>query len=533
MLSLNQITLRAGTKVLLDLASIRIDRGYKVGLVGRNGTGKTSLFKLLQGQLHEDHGEVHLGQSTQLASLNQELPQTTDHAFSYVQSADEEWVALKKKIDEAEQSSDGMILAELYHQMELIDGYRIEAKVANILNGLGFKADEFKQAVSDFSGGWQMRLQLARLLMSKADFLLLDEPTNHLDLESILWLEKWLKSYSGTAIIISHDRQFLDQTCTHTIHLSNQKLKIYSGGYSQFAQQLEQDLILQQKANEKVLKQKAHLQSYVDRFKAKASKAKQAQSRVKAIEKLKISAIFQERDIQFQFFESDECGYPTISINATMGYPGHTVLEDVKLNVGDGDRIGVIGHNGSGKSTLFKSLAGALPTLKGDVDCHPKIKIGYFSQQQLDLLDLEANALVHLLRQDPSLSETQARTYLGRFGFSYEKVFDPVKKFSGGERARLALALLIWDRPNVLILDEPTNHLDMSIRESLIMALQDFKGALLVVSHDRYFIECCANELWQVKNHQVSRYLGSLSDYEKEEKTTMQVGVDADKKKTA
>lgn len=513
MLKLQQVTLQLGRQVLLDQATLSIESGFKAALVGRNGTGKTSLFKLIQGELQEDQGQINLKPQIQLAALNQSLPETQASAFDYVQQADRVFMSLQKKIAQAQQHGKSEDLAELYHQMSLIDGHRIDAQVSGILKGLGFKTHQLTQPVMDFSGGWQMRLQLARLLMSRADLILLDEPTNHLDLESIVWLENWLAQYRGTVLVISHDRAFLDRTTDHTIHLCHQKLTLYRGNYSSFAQQLEHNTLLQHKANEKVIKKKAHLEKYVSRFRAKASKAKQAQSRLKAMEKLKVTTILQPQDIRIQFFPSERCGYPTLAVHGDLGYSQLTVLKQVKLQVGEGDRIGVIGQNGSGKSTLLKSLAGALEPLSGKIEHHPKIKIGYFSQLQLDLLDPQASPITHLQRQNTAANETQARTYLGGFGFSHDRVFEPVQHFSGGEKARLALALLIDQRPNVLILDEPTNHLDLSIRESLIVALQDFEGALLVVSHDRHFLECCANELWQVKHQHVQHYAGSLQDY--------------------
>src|SRR3989338_8803627 len=515
MLELKKITLRRGIKVLLDQASLRLDVGYKAGLIGRNGAGKTSLLKLILREIQEDHGEFFIPNSWKIAHLAQELPQTKDTVFAYVRAGDTAWIALQEKISVAEKENDGIALGNYYAELDAIDGYRIDARVAVILKGLGFSDEEFEKPVKSFSGGWQMRLQLARVLMSQADLLLLDEPTNHLDLESIAWLTQWAKSYSGTFILISHDRYFLDEVTTHTIQLANQKLKLYQGNYSSFAKQFSDFLLLQEKMNTKILKKRAHLQKFVDRFRAKASKAKQAQSRLKAMEKLQVTTDWQEEaNISFEFFEPKPTGYPTISIRANCGYDDKIILKNVSLNLSEGDRIGVIGVNGSGKSTLLKTVAQKLSVVSGDITFHSQTNIGYFSQDQVDMLQLDETPLFHFKERYPDIAETQARGFLGRFGFSNDRVFEKVSVFSGGEKARLALALLIWSKPNVLLLDEPTNHLDMHIREALILALEDFTGALLLVSHDRYFIECCVDALWMVNHGTVKMYDGTLADYE-------------------
>ncbi|MBV52574.1 MAG: ABC transporter ATP-binding protein [Coxiellaceae bacterium] len=515
MLQLSEITLRRGTSVLLEQATLRLESTYKVGVVGRNGAGKTSLFKLLLGELHEDQGRVQWPSAWQVVHLQQALPDTDLTAFEYVRSADTQWAQLHARITAAEAVNDGAVLAECYEAMQVIDGYRMESRVATLLNGLGFTPSTYHQPVTDFSGGWQMRLQLARVLLAPSDVLLLDEPTNHLDLETIMWLESWLNTYPGLLMVISHDRDFLDRVTMHTVSIMHQRLRLYQGNYSSFARQFQEALVLQDKSNQKIIKQQQHLQSFVDRFRAKATKAKQAQSRMKAIEKLSTSSDLQEEQaLSMQFFDSTAVGYPAISIRADCGYGDQVILKHVELNVGGGDRIGVIGMNGSGKSTLLKSLAQALEPVNGEVSHHPKARIGYFSQQQLDMLHLDETPLAHVLQQADHLTETQARSYLGGFGFGQDKVTANVSLFSGGEKARLALALLIEQKPNVLVLDEPTNHLDMSVREALIMALNDFSGAVLLVSHDRYFIECCVNTLWWVKQGRVHTYEGDLSDYQ-------------------
>src|SRR3989338_847917 len=469
MLQLNEITLRRGTKLLFEETSLRLDVGYKAGLIGRNGTGKTSLLKLIMRELHEDQGNVQIPNAWQIAHLAQELPATDELAFAYARSGDVAWTTLQEKILIAEKENDGIQLGSLYADLDAIDGYRIDARVAVILKGLGFSDDEFENPVKSFSGGWQMRLQLARVIMSQADLILLDEPTNHLDLESIVWLTHWAKTCPATFLIFSHDRYFLDEVTTHTIQLANQQLKLYQGNYSSFAKQFSDHLLLQEKMNSKILKKRAHLQKFVDRFGATASKAKQAQSRVKALEKLKVTTDWQEEaSISFDFFEPKPTGYPTISIRADFGYGDKIILNSVSLNLSEGDRIGVIGINGSGKSTLLKTVAQKLAVTSGEITFHPQTKIGYFSQQQVDMLHLDETPLDHFKQQYPDIGETQARGILGRFGFSNDRVFEKVTVFSGGEKARLALALLIWSRPNVLLLDEPTNHLDMHIREALI-----------------------------------------------------------------
>ncbi|OGT52053.1 MAG: hypothetical protein A3E84_00500 [Gammaproteobacteria bacterium RIFCSPHIGHO2_12_FULL_42_13] len=519
MLQLNSLTLRRGNQVLLEEVSLRLDvnaahnQSYlKAGLIGKNGAGKTSLMKLIMGEIQEDSGEITLPAHWKIAHLSQELPETKDTAFAFVRSGDQDYVALQQKIETAE----GEQLAQYLSDMELIDGYRIDARVAIILSGLGFSETEFERPVKSFSGGWQMRLLLAHILMSRADLLLLDEPTNHLDFETIAWLTQWLKDYQGMCIVISHDRYFLDEVTNHTIQIANKKLRLYSGNYSSFAKQFQESLLLQEKMNQKLLKKRAHMQKFVDRFRAKATKAKQAQSRLKAMEKLQVTAEFQEDEnqVHFDFFEPKPTSYPTMSIRANLGYNEKIILKDVSLSIGEGDRIGVIGVNGSGKSTLLKSIAKKLMPATGEITFHPKALIGYFSQEQVDMLDLNDTPMEHFKRFFPTQSETQIRAFLGRFGFSHDRVFQKITFFSGGEKARLALSVLILQKPNLLLLDEPTNHLDMNIRESLILALEAFSGALILVSHDRYFMECCVDSLWLVNNGTVKSYEGSLSEYE-------------------
>lgn len=515
MIQIDNITLKRGSKTLLEEASARVEHGNHISLIGRNGAGKSSLIQLLIGNIQEDAGTLHIPKGCKIAHLAQELPDSDEKAFDFVRAGDQRWTQLQAKIQTAEAKEDGMALAELYAELEAIDGYQIDSRTEIVLQGLGFQEHAMQQPVSSFSGGWQMRLQLARVLMSQADILLLDEPTNHLDLETIIWLEQFLINYCGTLLIISHDRTFLDHVTKHTISMRHKQLKRYQGNYSAYAKQVHEALILQEKQNEKTIKKQKHLQKFVDRFKAKASKAKQAQSRIKAIEKLSISQDLQkESDVSFSFFESNSrLEGDLISLDGTLGYGQTVVLDDIKLTVNKGDRIGVIGVNGSGKSTLLKSIAQKIEPIKGKIILNTKTKIGYFSQQQLDQLRMQDSALAHLLAQDRGLKEGEARRYLGGFDFRNDNVLRPIESFSGGERARLALALLIWDRPNILVLDEPTNHLDMQVREALMLALQDFEGAVLLVSHDRYFIDCCVHTLWHIDQGRVKPYTGNLDDY--------------------
>jgi len=514
MLQLQNITIRRGNKVLLENTSAQLNQQQRVGLVGRNGAGKSSLLALLTNDLQEDDGNIQIPENWQISHLEQALPTTTLNAFDYAKSGDKAYTAIWQAITSAEKSNDHMALAQLYNDLTVIDGYRIDSRVAIILKGLGFNDEQLQQSVTQFSGGWQMRLQLARVLLSRSDILLLDEPTNHLDLETIMWLEAWLNKYSGLLIVISHDRDFLDQTTTHTLSIAHKRLKLYQGNYSSFAKQFQQALLQQNQSNDKILKKQQHLQSFVDRFKSKASKAKQAQGRIKAIAKLAISTELQAEDpVSFQFRNTMPASFPAVSLSASLGYGNKTILNQVALDISGTDRIAVIGINGSGKSTLLKSIAQQLPAITGEISHHPNTCIGYFSQHQLEMLHLDESPIDHLTQQDPKISESQARTFLGSFGFGHDNAFQQVKQFSGGEKARLALALLIWKKPNVLILDEPTNHLDMHVREALIIALQSFTGAVLLVSHDRYFIECCANQLWLVQNGSVSSFDGDLNDY--------------------
>ena len=503
-------------KILLQHANARIQRNNRVGLIGRNGAGKSSLMHILTGEAQEDAGNYHCDiKPSQTAHLEQSLPDGTLNAIEFVKTGDKQWAALQKKLQAAEENNNGLAIAQCHTQLQDIDGYTIDARAATILNGLGFTTAALQQPINTFSGGWQMRLQLAKVLLSRAELLLLDEPTNHLDLEAIAWFEKWLLSQPCSVILISHDRDFLDKVCTQILQLSQQQLKLYNGNYTAFIKQYESQLEQQIKQREAALKKKAHMQHYVDRFRAKATKARQAQSRLKAIEKLTIApAVQMDSPFSFKFFDIDTLSSPIIKLDAELGYQQKIIFKNTNISLMNDERIGVIGLNGAGKSTLIKSLVAEIPLLSGELTQHKKLNIGYFSQQQLDALDYENTPIGHILKQYPHCSESDGRQFLGGFDFSGDRVFDPVGKFSGGEKARLALALLIFNRPNVLLLDEPTNHLDIQMREALILALQAYQGAVIVVSHDRHFINSVVDGLWLAQDGQISQFKGNLNDYQ-------------------
>lgn len=516
MLQFKSVSLARDGKQLLNNADLIIHAGQKVGLVGANGAGKTSLMLLILGKLQADGGEWSLPKQIRVAHLQQEIPQTELSATDFVIGGDTLYQEVKQGLQAAEDAGDGMAIAEWYMRFDEIHGYAVESKAAKIMHGLGFSSEEQQRAVKSFSGGWQMRLNLARLLMTRADLLLLDEPTNHLDLEAIVWLEAWLRDCEQTIILISHDRDFLDNVVTHIVHLHQQQLKNYTGNYSHFEVERATQLALQQALYEKQQAMRAHLQSYVDRFRYKATKARQAQSRLKMLNRMEmLSAVHLENPFRFEFKSPKLAGNPMITLDKVdLGYGQHTILTGLNQAVRDGDRIGLIGPNGAGKSTLIKFLAGQTQALAGEVHRSTKIQVGYFSQHQLELLHPQETPLQHLVALERYLQEAQARQYLGGFGFSNNDVFRPVSTFSGGEKARLVLALIIWQAPNLLLLDEPTNHLDLEMREALSLALQAYEGALVVVSHDRHLLNSVTNELWLVADGVVRDFAGSLEEYQ-------------------
>ncbi len=536
MLQLQGLTLLAGTKVLLDQASVTIKHGRKVALIGANGSGKSTLFRAILGEVAEDAGELQLQGNSEIAHVKQETPSSERSASDYVLDGDEKYRWLERAIeDEPDPIKKAQYLAEFEH----IDGYSAEARAAQLLHGLGFSQEQVHQPVNSFSGGWRMRLNLAQALMKPSNLLLLDEPTNHLDLDAVLWLESWLQRYQGTLLLISHDRAFIDSVCSDIIHLYQQKLTIYHGNYSDFEKAFAEKLALQQNTREKQLKKAAHLQSFIDRFSAKASKAKQAQSRVKALEKLKVAeAVRVDSALTFSFADPDKLPDPILTLeHAELGYPDKTILNQVDLTIKPGDRIALLGRNGAGKSTLIKSLAQQLAAKAGSLHFSSTAQVGYFAQHQLELLHGEHTPLEEMALLAPEATEQELRNYLGRFRFSGDRIDQKVIQFSGGEKARLVLALLIWQKPNLLLMDEPTNHLDLETREALTSALQEFQGAIVLVSHDRFLIEAVCDQLMLVHQGQLDLFDGDLDDYakwlknsDKPNKSTQTVDAVSDKK---
>jgi len=505
------VALRRGPKKLLADVSLSIHPGYKVGLTGANGTGKSSLFAMIRGELSPDEGEVTLPPNWVTAHVAQETPASDLSALEYVLQGDQEYIRLRHQLETAE----GSYLGELHAQLEAIDGYATESRAATLLHGLGFSNEQIKNAVDSFSGGWRMRLNLAQALMCRSDLLLLDEPTNHLDLDAVIWLQNWLIQYPGTLLLISHDREFLDAVVKHIAHIENGQLTLYTGNYTAFEKIRAERLAQQQSAYMKQQRERSHMQAYVDRFRAQATKAKQAQSRLKALARMEqISAAQIDSPFHFQFLEPEKLPERLLSItDATIGYNEQVIVDDLTLQLLPGQRIGLIGPNGAGKSTLIKFLAGELQPFKGDSWQAQDLKIGYFAQHQLEQLDPEQSALAHLRALDKGAREQELRNFLGGFGFQGERVDEPVKPFSGGEKARLVLALLVYQKPNLLLLDEPTNHLDLQMRHALSVALQGFEGAMVIVSHDRHLLKTVTDELILVHDGKAEPFAGDLDDY--------------------
>jgi ATP-binding cassette subfamily F protein 3 len=514
MIRLKSLTLRRGVKVLLNRVDLTLNPGSKTGVVGANGAGKSSFFALLRDEIHADEGELEMPPRAAIAHVAQETPALACSALDYVLDGD---IELRRiEADLAAVAGDGLQHGELLAQLEAIDGYSAPARAGKLLAGLGFSTDEICRPVSSFSGGWRMRLNLAQALMCRSDLLLLDEPTNHLDLETVVWLENWLKSYRGMLLIISHDRDFLDSTVGQILHVENAELALYTGNYADFENQRAEKLALQSQSYEKQQRQIAHLESFITRFKAKASKAKQAQSRVKALEKMeKIAAAHVDSPFTFAFREPDSSPSPLVRLeDAQAGYTADKpILRNLELSLENKARLGLLGVNGAGKSTFIRSLAGEQPLLKGIRTEGKGLKVGYFAQHQLEYLRLEESALWHMQNLDPKTREQEHRNFLGGFNFHGDMATCPVAPFSGGEKARLALALLIWQKPNLLLLDEPTNHLDIEMREALTFALQDFDGALIVVSHDRHLLRATVDDFWLIESGTVRPFDGDLDDY--------------------
>jgi ATP-binding cassette subfamily F protein 3 len=515
MIRLQNLTLQRGPQRLLEDAELTLHAGHKAGLIGANGAGKSSLFALLRGELHPDSGDCFLPADWRIAHMRQEVDTLERLAVDYVLDGDLRLRQVQRDLAAAEAAHDGAAQARLHSELDSADGYTADARARKLLAGLGFTNEQMDRPVGDFSGGWRMRLNLAQALMCPSDLLLLDEPTNHLDLDAIIWLEEWLKSYPGTLMLISHDRDFLDAVVDHVAHVDQRKITLYRGGYSAFERARAERLAQQQQAYEKQQVQRAHMESYIARFKAQATKARQAQSRIKALERMEeLTAAHVDSPFDFVFRESQKISSPLIDLSdARLGYGDKTVLEKVKLQLTPGARIGLLGPNGAGKSTLIKNLAGELSPLAGRLTRGENTVVGYFAQHQLDSLDSKASPLLHLQRLAPTEREQTLRDFLGGFDFRGARIDEPVLNFSGGEKARLALALIAWDRPNLLLLDEPTNHLDLEMRLALTMALQEFSGAVLVVSHDRHLLKSTTDNFYLVADGKVEEFDGDLEDY--------------------
>lgn len=515
MITISDIQLLRGGKPLLNQASATIHPGDKVGLVGKNGCGKSSLFALLKGELSLDAGSCHLPSGWQMAWVAQETPALEREAIEYVIDGDREYRALEQALRAAEAADDGHKVATLHDKIDAVGGYSIHARAAELLDGLGFSQEQMRWNLTQFSGGWRMRLNLAQALICRSDLLLLDEPTNHLDLDAVMWLEKWLQNYRGTLVLISHDRDFLDPVVNRIIHIENEQLNEYTGNYSAFETMRAEKLILQQAMYQKQQKKMAHMQSYIDRFRYKASKARQAQSRIKALERMeKVLPAQFDNPFSFEFREPSALPNPILMMeDVCAGYGDTLILEKIFLNLVPGSRIGLLGRNGAGKSTLIKLLSGTVPPKAGELRYSQGVKIGYFAQHQLETLRDDETALQHLMRLAPEATEQQLRDYLGSFGFHGDKALDVIAPFSGGEKARLVLALIVWQKPNLLLLDEPTNHLDLDMRAALTMALQSFEGAMVIVSHDRYLLRATTDDLYLVHDRKVEPFNGDLNDY--------------------
>jgi len=535
MITLRNLTLRRGTKVVLGGASVTLNPGEKVGLVGRNGAGKSSLFALLNGQLHEDSGDFSVPPQWRMAQVAQDMPETTAPATQFVLEGDTCLLSAQQEVTQAEASGDGERMAHAYMALHDAGAHDAQSRAQTLILGLGFGLHELDKPVNSFSGGWRMRLQLARALMCPSDLLLLDEPTNHLDLDALVWLEAWLKRYSGTLLVISHDREFLDAVTNVTLHISGGLLTRYGGNYSRFEDMRAEQLTQQQQAFSRQQEKMAHLQRFIDRFKAKASKAKQAQSRVKALERMeKIGPVLAEADFTFEFAEPANLPNPMLALREVdFGYPPPdgtdqplTIVRDVTRSVQAGQRIGILGANGQGKSTVVKTVAHELSPLAGQITEGKGLNIGYFAQQELDVLRPDENPLQHMTRlareaaaegrlRGQGTREQDLRSFLGGFQFSGDQAMQAVGSMSGGEKARLVLCMIVWQRPNLLLLDEPTNHLDLATREALSMALNEFEGTVMLVSHDRALLRAVCDEFWLVSRGGIEPFDGDLDDYQR------------------
>jgi ATP-binding cassette subfamily F protein 3 len=515
MLQFDNLALRRGPRLLFEQASLQIHPGWKVGITGANGTGKSSLFALIRNELHADAGACRHPVDWVIAHVAQETPAEPRAAIEYVLDGDEGLRAVETALAGAEARHDGEQLGTLHAHYEVVGGYTARSRAAQLLHGLGFSRADEDRPVGDFSGGWRMRLNLARALMCRSDLLLLDEPTNHLDLDAVIWLENWLCAYAGTLLLISHDRDFLDSVATHIAHIERQRLTLYSGNYSAFELRRAQYLAGQQAQYEKQQREIAHMHSFVERFRAKATRARQAQSRLKALQRMELIApAHVDSPFHFSLRPPEKLPDPLLRLHAAAaGYGAATIIDGVELGLSPGERIGLLGPNGAGKSTLIKLLAGELAPQQGRREPAQDLRIGYFAQHQIEQLDARGSPLQHLLRLDPKAREQDLRDYLGGFGFPADQALAPSGPFSGGEKSRLVLALLVYQRPNLLLLDEPTNHLDLEMRQALATALQDFAGAMVLVSHDRHLLRVTSDRLVLVHAGRVEEFQDSLDDY--------------------
>jgi ATP-binding cassette subfamily F protein 3 len=515
MLNFKNIALRRGARVLFANSSFTIHKGQKVGFTGANGAGKSSFFALVKDELHLDEGEFTLPPNLAIAHVSQEMPATERAAIDYIIDGDAELRRLQQQLSEAEQADNGLKQAELHAALDIIGGYTAQTRAARLMNGLGFNDSQHQNSVGSFSGGWRMRLNLAQALMCRSDVLLLDEPTNHLDLDAVIWLQDWLCKYEGTLLLVSHDRDFLDTITDHIVHIEQGKAEIYTGNYSAFERMRAEKLAQQQSAYLKQQREIAHIQSFVDRFKAQATKARQAQSRIKALERMELIALAHvDSPFDFSFPAPLKMPNPLLTLEKVdIGYGDKIVVKLASLTIAAGDRIGLLGPNGAGKSSLIKILAGDMLPLLGTRREAQDLKIGYFAQHQLEQLRLDESPLWHVQQLDKTATEKDLRNFLGGFDFRGDKVSEAVRPFSGGEKARLVLALLVYQNPNLLLLDEPTNHLDLEMRHALSVALQDFQGAMVVVSHDRHLLRSVTDQLLLVSGGKILPFDGDLDDY--------------------
>ncbi|AJI73716.1 conserved hypothetical protein [Francisella tularensis subsp. novicida GA99-3548] len=518
MIFFKNVSYQVEIKELFDNINFSIFPNQKIGLVGKNGTGKTTLFNLIQGNLTPDKGDIEIAKNTRIVTVKQEVDDFEVKVIDYVVNGIESLKQLKIKMQDSLATENFVDYSKYHEEYESLGGYAIESQAGKLLSGLGFGVSQLQQKVKELSGGWQIRLNLAQALLQESDILLLDEPTNHLDLDAVLWLEEYLQEYKGSLLLISHDRIFLDNVVKQIFHIDNKNIYTYTGNYSSYEKQSYEQKVLQQKQFDKQQKHIAHLESFVNRFKAKASKAKQAQSRVKMLEKIqRIEAVKSDSEFSFEFKQVKEHLRGTlVSLqNADLGYGTKKILNNVKLNIYNEMRIGLLGLNGAGKSTLIKSLIGDIDILSGKIEKHPNLRVGYFSQHSLDMLDLQASPLLHMQRLDSQVTQEKLRTFLGSFNFVGDKALAKAGTFSGGEKARLALAMIVYQQPNFLLLDEPTNHLDIGVREALTVALQSFQGAIILVSHDRFLLESTVDEYMLVGEGQVKPFDGDMKDYYK------------------